>query len=199
MLLHIRPLDSSSLEEAQGVNAAVGLRAQLDRSNLPTSNGRPLRAKLARWYSGGALQALITVLYNLPRRMADSVEIYEWLRRGCTGKIPAMWDGSQVRQPEILRRAYIRYMQQLNLSHPHLLLVDLHLVSQAWKDGSVSGARCNNGQIQTEISSASPEADSMPYRRAQQDSIRGLLALLPSQVLRDELDSRERSCTKQNR
>jgi hypothetical protein len=199
MLPHIRLLDSLSLKEAQGVNAVAGLRVQLDMLSLPTSNGRPLRAKLARWYCGGVLQVLITVLCNLPRRMADSIEICGWLRRGCTGKIPARWDRSEVRQPETLRRDYIRYMQQLDICHPRLLLVDLHLVSQAWKDGSVTGARFCSGQTQIEMSSASPEADSMPHPQAQQESICGLLTLLPSQALRDELARRERSCTTQNK
>lgn len=195
---NIRVLDNSGVEEAQGVEQGVGLRVRLDKSTLPKTSGRPLIATLRGWYYGSALQALLHELRNLPRRIAAEIEIYEFERRGYRGKTPATWDRSEVPLLGTLRHDHIQYMQQIQVRRPHLSVVDLHLVSEVWKDGSVSGARFCNGQNQIENSSASPKPNSIPRLEARQLSTRDLSDPPPLQESLVMTDECGQSCTKQN-
>lgn len=165
---------------------------------LPISIWLFLPLTLRRWWRTLALHVLVAELRSLLCRMSWALEIRGWELRGYRGQIPAVWDTTLVLRPRLQKHAYIGYMQRLSTRFPKLTIVDLHLVSQAWRGGWESGFHIGNEQSQRKQSSASPaERDSMPRPAVQQDSIRDLLAQLPSQVLRDELDSRDRSCTTQ--
>jgi len=91
-------------------------------------------------------------------------------------------------------------IKELSKDRPYLTLGDLRLfaagflLAERWFAHRDTERR--NAQ---QDSSANPDnGNSKLLPAAQQDSTRDLLALLPSQALRDELDSRARSCTKQN-
>jgi len=145
-----------------------------------------------------SLRVLLSYVRNLRQRIADERKIY-W----------DVSDGSPV-VPEGLAKEYSSFhgvhkyiractqdMTQLRNRYPFLTALELLVAHRSWNDGT----RCVENNVCIESghsrSSASPADDTRPLPEAQQDSIRDLLAQLPSQVLRDELARRDRSCTTQ--
>jgi hypothetical protein len=156
--------------------------AHLDRSNLPTTNRRSLRAWLRRWYHVSELRLLVKELRSLPYRMARSCEIREEELRGCTGL--GHTESASIQSPPFRNRrhAYIHHMQQLHAVHPWMTIVDLLLVEEAWKAGSEWRDHMDRWRNQINRSSVRPEgSNSIPPQVVQQSTTRDPLTPLPSQ------------------
>lgn len=104
--------------------------------------------------------------------------------------------------PQLCRgvHACIRHMQSLRTLHPWLSYSDSNLVLEGWDLAfqlMPDSLDCHMVLgLRSDQSPASPAgSDSKPLPATQQGSRHDWLARLPSQVLRDELDSRDRSCT----
>lgn len=148
-------------------------RVLLDRSSLSTTNGRSLRAGLRRWYHVSVLRLLVEELRSLPERTGCALEMRALEIRGYTGLSRTGMGAPLAFESQSCKRAYIRYMQQLQMDHPFLSIFDRLLVAQAWKAGSEWDDRTDTLRTQGHCSSVYPEGgNSMPPHVTQQPRAR---------------------------
>lgn len=135
-----------------------------------------------------SLRVLLPYLRNLRQRIAEEQKIYlEGWRPQCIS----------LRGVDKYAHVCIRDMTRLEERFPFLTYFERLIAVLAWHDGTECGENNAYTQLRRNTSSASPEIDSRPHQEAQQGSIHDLLSQLPSQVLRDELARRDKSCTTQ--
>lgn len=144
----------------------------LDISSLPNAT-RPatLFGWLRDWYYVSVLRLLIAECRSLAYRTARSLEIRAWELGGYRDSGHSRNDLLLSFESQNCKRAYIRYMQQIQTDHPFLSTFDRLLVAQAWQAGSEWDGRSCTLQTQDRCSSASPEGgDSMLPLAVQQPS-----------------------------
>ena len=104
---------------------------------------------LRRWYCNSALRLLISEIHALGRRSRLALEIREVeLHRG-KESVRAWMDECLVGEP--CRRGYIPYMQRIEAQN-YLTIVDMMLVTHAWKSGWESRDHAHKSQNQVDTS-----------------------------------------------
>ena len=156
-------------------------RVLLDTSSLPTTSQLSLVGALRRWYWCSVLRLLLAEFCSLPHRIAVALEMRAWELRGYRGLCRTGFASALVPQSQRCRRAYIRYMQQLQTDRPALTIFDRLLAENAWKAGSVWDVRSDTLQSQIHCSSAYPDgSNSMPLPAVPQSTTHDPQARLPS-------------------
>jgi hypothetical protein len=146
----------------------------------PTSKIVSLFQVVRRWYHVSVLRVLLAECCSLVHRIQVLLQIREWeIQDGVdsarTGMSPILVSGSRT-----YKRAYRRYMQQLQMEHPWLSTVDHRLVTQAWKAGSVWDGL--EGISRTQVDDSYERGNSMPPQAVQQSTKHDSSTPLPSRV-----------------
>jgi hypothetical protein len=142
---------------------------RLDTSSCPKSRSLSLAGVLRRWYYVSVPRLLAMELRNLFHHIKVSLEMPGLEIRGYRGSVRKGMYAPLAFQSQSCRRAYIRYMQQLQLEHPRLSIFDLLLVGKAWQAGSEWDGPVGILRTQDRCSSANPVGgNSMPPISVQQ-------------------------------
>jgi hypothetical protein len=174
---------------------ASGSRVPLDMSSFPKSSGLSLFRVLRLWYRASVLRILVMEFRNLLCHIRFSLETYELESQGQTGLIRLGLRAPLAFQSQSCKRAYIRYMQQIQAERPHMTILDLLLLGKAWQAGSEWNGPAGTLRTQDECSSANPVGgNSMPPLATQQLTKHDPSNPLPLPASRAMSDARGRRC-----